>query len=149
MTDSAQTSTRSPQQHDILIVTGMSGAGRSTVGKALEDLGWYVVDNLPTQMLGPLTSSPTERGRRSRRSRPSSDVRGGRFFTDPEQAVEQVRSTTSARVRVLFSRRPSGPRAPLRAGPPSAPQQEDGTLLDGIGRERALGWPGSERRPTS
>ena len=39
---------------EMLIVTGMSGAGRSTVGNALEDLGWYVVDNLPPQMLRPL-----------------------------------------------------------------------------------------------
>ena len=41
-------------QQEMLIVTGMSGAGRSTVGNALEDLGWYVVDNLPPQMLRPL-----------------------------------------------------------------------------------------------
>ena len=40
--------------HELLIVTGMSGAGRSTVGNSLEDLGWYVVDNLPPQMLGPI-----------------------------------------------------------------------------------------------
>lgn len=42
------------EQQEVLIVTGMSGAGRSTVGNALEDLGWYVVDNLPAQMLRPL-----------------------------------------------------------------------------------------------
>ena len=41
-------------KQEILIVTGMSGAGRSTVANALEDLGWYVVDNLPPQMLRPL-----------------------------------------------------------------------------------------------
>ena len=40
-------------QRELLVVTGMSGAGRSTVGNALEDLGWYVVDNLPPQMLDP------------------------------------------------------------------------------------------------
>ncbi|MER3394975.1 MAG: RNase adapter RapZ, partial [Microcella pacifica] len=40
--------------NDVLIVTGMSGAGRSTVANALEDLDWYVVDNLPPQMLRPL-----------------------------------------------------------------------------------------------
>ena len=39
---------------EILIVTGMSGAGRTTAANALEDLGWYVVDNLPPQMLRPL-----------------------------------------------------------------------------------------------
>ena len=43
---------RSPGE--ILIVTGMSGAGRTTAANALEDLGWYVVDNLPPQMLRPL-----------------------------------------------------------------------------------------------
>jgi len=41
-------------RQEMLIVTGMSGAGRSTVANALEDLGWYVVDNLPPQMLRPL-----------------------------------------------------------------------------------------------
>lgn len=43
------------RKHELLIVTGMSGAGRSTVGNALEDLGWYVVDNLPPQMLGSIS----------------------------------------------------------------------------------------------
>jgi UPF0042 nucleotide-binding protein len=40
---------------ELLVVTGMSGAGRSTVGNALEDQGWYVIDNLPPQMLGPMS----------------------------------------------------------------------------------------------
>ena len=48
----------------MLIVTGMSGAGRSTVGNALEDLGWYVVDNLPPQMLRPLVDLAEHTGRR-------------------------------------------------------------------------------------
>ncbi len=36
---------------DLIIVTGMTGAGRSTAAKALEDLGWFVIDNLPPQLL--------------------------------------------------------------------------------------------------
>ena len=36
---------------DIVIITGMSGAGRSTAAKSLEDLGWFVVDNLPPALL--------------------------------------------------------------------------------------------------
>ena len=40
-----------PTSSELLVVTGMSGAGRSTAANALEDLGWYVVDNLPPQML--------------------------------------------------------------------------------------------------
>lgn len=131
------TPARTTQQHDILIVTGMSGAGRSTVGKALEDLGWYVVDNLPTQMLGPLTELADRAGEKIPKIATVVDVRGGRFFTDPEQAVAQVRASASARVRVLFLeatdavlvRRFEQVRRPH-------PLQEDGTLLDGIGRER-------------
>src|SRR5690606_34135591 len=39
---------------DVILVTGMSGAGRTRAAAALGDLGWYVVDNLPPQMLGGL-----------------------------------------------------------------------------------------------
>ncbi|PZE84259.1 RNase adapter RapZ [Curtobacterium sp. MCBD17_032] len=131
------TDTSSQQQHDVLIVTGMSGAGRSTVGKALEDLGWYVVDNLPTQMLGPLTDLADRAGESIPKIATVVDVRGGRFFTDPEHAVQQVRESTSARVRVLFLeatdevlvRRFEQVRRPH-------PLQGEDTLLDGIARER-------------
>lgn len=125
-------------QHDVLIVTGMSGAGRSTVGKALEDLGWYVVDNLPTQMLGPLTDLADRAGESIPKIATVVDVRGGRFFTAPEEAVRALQETTSARVRVLFLeatdqalvRRFEQVRRPH-------PLQGEDTLLDGIGRERA------------
>jgi UPF0042 nucleotide-binding protein len=131
------TDTTSQQQHDVLIVTGMSGAGRSTVGKALEDLGWYVVDNLPTQMLGPLTDLADRAGESIPKIATVVDVRGGRFFTEPEHAVQQVRESTSARVRVLFLeatdevlvRRFEQVRRPH-------PLQGEDTLLDGIARER-------------
>ena len=43
-----------PVEAELLVVTGMSGAGRSTAADALEDHGWYVVENLPPQMLGTL-----------------------------------------------------------------------------------------------
>ena len=49
-------------RQEILIVTGMSGAGRSTVANALEDLGWYVVDNLPLQMLKTLADMADRSG---------------------------------------------------------------------------------------
>ncbi|NII39696.1 UPF0042 nucleotide-binding protein [Curtobacterium flaccumfaciens] len=131
------TDTTPQQQHDVLIVTGMSGAGRSTVGKALEDLGWYVVDNLPTQMLGPLTDLADRAGESIPKIATVVDVRGGRFFTDPERAVQSLRESTSARVRVLFLeatdqvlvRRFEQVRRPH-------PLQGEDTLLDGIARER-------------
>ena len=65
---------------EMLIVTGMSGAGRSTVAHALEDLGWYVVDNLPPALLTQLMAQST--GSESKSFAVVVDVRGGKFFDD-------------------------------------------------------------------
>ncbi|MSW42194.1 MAG: RNase adaptor protein RapZ, partial [Actinobacteria bacterium] len=40
-----------PNTPEVVLVTGMSGAGRSTAARALEDLGWFVIDNLPPSLL--------------------------------------------------------------------------------------------------
>jgi RNase adapter protein RapZ len=125
---------RSDKQ-ELLIVTGMSGAGRSTVGNALEDLGWYVVDNLPPQMLKPLTELAEKAGGALSRIAAVVDVRGGRLFVDAQEAVKILRR--KAKVRVLFLeatdaalvRRFESVRRPH-------PLQGDGTLLDGIAEER-------------
>ena len=45
-------SAQSEARPQILVITGISGAGRSTVANVLEDEGWYVIDNIPPQMLG-------------------------------------------------------------------------------------------------
>lgn len=127
--------TREPDARRILIVTGMSGAGRSTAGNALEDLGWFVVDNLPPQMLPPLVELAEHTGESAPRVAAVVDIRGGKLFTDVEVALESLRS--SADVRILFLdatdaalvRRFEQVRRPH-------PLQGDGTLLDGIAEER-------------
>ncbi len=119
----------------VLVVTGMSGAGRSTVGNALEDLGWYVVDNLPPQMIRPLVELAAKAGDTVPKIAAITDVRGGRLFADLEQSVEALR--VAADVTVLFLeatdetlvRRFEQVRRPH-------PLQGDGTLLDGISAER-------------
>jgi UPF0042 nucleotide-binding protein len=124
-------------RQELLIVTGMSGAGRSTVGNALEDLGWYVVDNLPPQMLRPLVELAQHAGNALPRIAAVVDVRGGKLFADVKDAVETMRA--NANVRVLFLeatdavlvRRFEQVRRPH-------PLQDDGTLLDGITAERQL-----------
>jgi UPF0042 nucleotide-binding protein len=124
-------------RQELLIVTGMSGAGRSTVGNALEDLGWYVVDNLPPQMLRPLVELAQHAGNALPRIAAIVDVRGGKLFADVQEAVETMRE--NANVKVLFLeatdavlvRRFEQVRRPH-------PLQEDGTLLDGISAERQL-----------
>jgi RNase adaptor protein for sRNA GlmZ degradation len=73
---------------ETLILTGMSGAGRSTVAHALEDLGWYVVDNLPPALLPALVSKGT--GPQGKELAVVVDVRGGEFFDELTQAMDEV-----------------------------------------------------------
>ena len=65
---------------EVLIVTGMSGAGRTTAANALEDLDWYVVDNLPPQMLGPLLELTEMAGGALPKIAAVVDVRGRELF---------------------------------------------------------------------
>jgi UPF0042 nucleotide-binding protein len=57
------TGRKSPKPQTILLVTGLSGAGKSTVLKTLEDMGWEAVDNFPIRLAGPLLDIPTTGGR--------------------------------------------------------------------------------------
>jgi UPF0042 nucleotide-binding protein len=127
----------------IVIVTGMSGAGRSTTANVLEDLGWLVVDNLPPQLLTHLAELRDE----ARAQNPDTtlqqvavvvDVRARGWFAQLEGAIAAARergerpslvfldATDEALVRRFESvRRPH-------------PLQGDGRLLDGIQRERQM-----------
>ena len=89
------------RKHELLIVTGMSGAGRSTVGNALEDLGWYVVDNLPPQMLEPIADLFTLAKTPLPRLAVVIDVRGGEFFGELNEHLTSLRSR-NINLRVLF-----------------------------------------------
>ncbi|PJJ72231.1 UPF0042 nucleotide-binding protein [Diaminobutyricimonas aerilata] len=121
---------------ELLIVTGMSGAGRSTVGNALEDLGWYVVDNLPPQMLGPLVDLAARAGDTLPKIAAVVDVRGGKLFADAQQAVETLRATAPVRVLFLDASDAALVRRFEQVRRPH-PLQGDGTVLDGIAAERA------------
>jgi UPF0042 nucleotide-binding protein len=122
--------------HQLLIVTGMSGAGRSTVGNSLEDLGWYVVDNLPPQMLGPIADLFTITKTPVPRLAVIIDVRGGEFFSELEENLALL-GGKAVNVRVLYLeandatlvKRFEQVRRPH-------PLQGDGTILDGIAEER-------------
>jgi UPF0042 nucleotide-binding protein len=121
---------------EVLIVTGMSGAGRSTVGNALEDLGWYVVDNLPPQMLRPLVELASHAGGTLPRVAAIVDVRGGKLFSALQETVESLRSGTGLRVLFLEATDSELVRRFEQVRRPH-PLQGDGTLLDGITAERA------------
>ncbi|MGN6597733.1 MAG: RNase adapter RapZ [Actinomycetales bacterium] len=123
---------------EVLLVTGMSGAGRSTAANALEDLDWYVVDNLPPALLPRLADLTGRSQGAVPRIAAVVDVRSGAFFDDLQQAVAELRQA-GIDPRVLFLdasddtlvRRFEAVRRPH-------PLQGDGRIIDGIAREREL-----------
>src|SRR5690606_14104968 len=121
--------------NEFLIVTGMSGAGRSTVANALEDLGWYVVDNLPPQMLRPLLDLTDLGSGALPKVAAVVDVRGRSLFDEFPEVARVLRARGSVRIVFLDAsddvlvRRFEAVRRPH-------PLQGEGTLLDGIRLER-------------
>jgi UPF0042 nucleotide-binding protein len=113
----------------------MSGAGRSTVGNALEDLGWYVVDNLPPQMLRPLVDLAERAGGSLPKIAAIVDIRGGKLFADVLQAIQELRANAQVRVVFLDATDAALVRRFEQVRRPH-PLQGDGTLLDGIAKER-------------
>src|SRR3954465_6713678 len=91
----------SPAVLEISIITGLSGAGRSTAAKCLEDLGWFVVDNLPPGLLVTMADLGTRSQGAINRIAGVVDVRGRPFFADLREALEAL-VARGIRPRLLF-----------------------------------------------
>ena len=122
---------------EVLIVSGMSGAGRSTAARALEDLGWCVNENLPPSVLKSALNDVKLQGVATHIA-VVVDVRGGKLFANLDKALTEVKND-NWQVRVLYLeasdvslvRRFEGSRRPH-------PLQGDGRVLDGLQNERKL-----------
>jgi UPF0042 nucleotide-binding protein len=124
------------QPLEVVVVTGLSGAGKLSAGRVLEDLGWYVVDNLPPALLLPMV----ELGARGdiRRFAAVVDVRSRAFSSDLQEAL-RVLAEAGHRARVVYVhardevlvRRYESVRR-------EHPLQGTGRLIDGITEERNL-----------
>ncbi|RIJ79054.1 RNase adapter RapZ [Nakamurella silvestris] len=126
---------------EVAIVSGLSGAGRSTAAKCLEDLGWFVVDNLPPELI----STMVELGARARgevtKIAVVVDVRS-RAFTQDLAAVIKDLDTRGYRPRVLFLEATDA--ALIRrfeSNRREHPLQGGGRLSDGLAAERNLLGP--------
>ncbi len=86
---------------EYLIITGLSGAGRSTAADTLEDLGWFVIDNLPPALIGKVRELVTHPGSETEKVALVSGRGGGDNVEELAAAVEQLRQV-DGRVRVLF-----------------------------------------------
>src|SRR6478752_3324933 len=122
---------------ELVVVTGMTGAGRSTAAKELEDLGYYVVDNLPPSLLRDVVRLVDESRDTSQPIAVVVDVRSGAFFDSLQANLAQHalhRRTTllflDASDEVLV-RRQEAARRPH-------PLQASGRLIDGLHRERTV-----------
>jgi RNase adapter protein RapZ len=123
---------------DIVIITGLSGAGRSTAAKSLEDLGWFVVDNLPPGLLPTMVDLAARSSGAVTKMAAVVDVRSRAFSTDLKSAISDLGARrASARVVYLEAaddtlvRRFDSERRPH-------PLQGTGRVTDGIAAEREL-----------
>jgi UPF0042 nucleotide-binding protein len=90
---------------EFAVVTGMSGAGRSTAAAALEDVGWFVIDNLPAALIMKMVEMADRPGSGLERvalviGRGGSDT-GPEYFDDLSDVLDELRGTRT-RVRVVF-----------------------------------------------
>ncbi|GAB3231627.1 RNase adapter RapZ [Glycomyces halotolerans] len=123
---------------DLVIVTGISGGGRSTVARALENVGYYVVDNLPESLVAQAAELAAAGGPETRRTAMVLDVRSRAFMTDLVGVIEDLRKAgfkphmvfVDADDDVIIRRFEKVRRA--------HPLQGDGLLGDGIAAERRL-----------
>ena len=130
-----------PSGIEVAVVTGLSGAGRSTAAKCLEDLGWFVVDNLPPELISTMVELGAQARGAITKVAVVMDVRS-RAFTDDLASVIKGLDARSYKPRVLFLeatddvlvRRFEQVRR-------SHPMQGDGRLIDGIKAERHLLTP--------
>jgi len=122
----------------LVVLTGMSGAGRSTAAKCLEDLGWFVVDNLPPALLPTMVDLSSRSQGAVGKIAVVVDVRSRAFSSDLRTSLDEI-GRLGYQPRVLFLeaadealvRRFDSVRRPH-------PLQGDGRLIDGISREREL-----------
>ena len=127
----------SAHRGEVVVVTGMTGAGRSTAAKELEDLGFFVVDNLPPQLVADVVRLVDETRGPLQPIAVVVDVRSGSFFAGLQEVLAQ--GSTGRRTTMMFLecnddvlvRRQEAARRPH-------PLQEGGRLLDGLRRERTV-----------
>ena len=124
---------------DVVIITGMSGAGKTVAIQSFEDLGYYCIDNLPPELLGIFLNLMIESNKQPRNIAAVMDLRGGEMFHSLADSINKLQDATSLTPRVLFLdaadevlvRRYKETRR-------SHPLANSGLPLDGINKERGL-----------
>ena len=130
---------------DLVVITGFSGAGKSTAMAAFEDEGYFCVDNLPSEMIRSLVDLFMHAGSKVQRAAVVSDVRGGSYFEGLAQMLDDLRAPGVTPPRAVPRGRRADAADPLQGDAPPPPAGAGGSVADGIARERELLAPLRDR----
>lgn len=133
-----QVSSEPHQRPEILVITGISGAGRSTAANTLEDEGWYVVDNIPPQMLEALAELVTRAPDSMPKLAVGIDIRSRAVFNDLPVAIDTLRKSNVEFSMLFIDAKDEDIIARYETQRRPHPLQGTGRVLDGIIRERKL-----------
>jgi RNase adapter protein RapZ len=123
---------------EVAIITGLSGAGRTTAAKVLEDLGYFVVDNLPPALIERVIELASAPGSTVERVALVLDVRGREFFGDLQSSLDAMRASGTT-LRVLFLEAADDTLVRrYEAARRTHPLAGSDRVVDGIVRERRL-----------
>ncbi|GAA2551266.1 RNase adapter RapZ [Pseudonocardia hydrocarbonoxydans] len=123
---------------EVALVSGLSGAGRSTAAKVLEDLGWFVVDNLPPELIATMVDLGARARGEVARIAVVMDVRSRAFTADLHAVIKDL-DARGYRPRLLFLEASDAVLVRrFEQVRRSHPLQGDGRLVDGIAAEREL-----------
>jgi UPF0042 nucleotide-binding protein len=135
----------SPALTDLVIITGFSGAGKSTAMASFEDEGYFCVDNLPSEMIRSLVELFHHEGSKVARAAIVSDARGGSYFEGLAAMLDDLRSG-GVRPRVLFLEASDDAlQTRYKETRRRHPLSPAGSVADGIERERELLTPLRDR----
>lgn len=123
---------------ELVIISGMSGAGRSTAAKCLEDLGWFVVDNLPPALIPTMVDLGARSQGNVARIAVVVDVRGRSFFDSLRESLADLDAKAVTRRIVFLEASDNALVQRFESVRRPHPLQGDGRIVDGIAAERHL-----------
>lgn len=87
---------------DVVIVTGLSGAGKTKAIEWFEDRGYYCIDNIPPTLIGNFIDLTMAGRKKIKKAAFGIDIRGGEFLTDSKAVVEALRKDENVNLKMLF-----------------------------------------------
>src|SRR3954471_20145190 len=123
---------------DLVVITGFSGAGKSTAMAVFEDAGYFCVDNLPPEMIRALVDLLAHEGSKVERAAVVSDVRGGELFEALVDVLEQLEDSGIPSTLLFLDAEEKALLTRNRETQRRHPLSPAGTVPTGIAAERAM-----------